>query len=178
MKSQYRIPLKYGVIGALLGILLIVALFYAGRHPLLIPAMLDFRIILFAIFIFFGLKEFRDYHNNNILNFWQGMVISFIIYMIIGVVVGLFIILFANIVPQFLTDYITGAVQGLELDKKQLVSEGDIRITPEEFDRQIMLLKEMKPSLLAVDYIIKSCFIGFFIAIILSVILRRTEKRF
>lgn len=178
MKPLYKIPLKYGLSGAVLAILVIVILFYAGRHPLLISPMLDFRIILFALFIFFGLREFRDYYNNNILNFWQGMVISFIIYVTIGIIAGLFIIIFAEVVPEFLQDYIKGAVQGLENDKSQLVAEGDIRITEEEYNRQIQLLKNMKPTLLAVDYVLKSCFIGFFIAIILSVILRRTEKRF
>ena len=140
--------------------------------------MFDFRIILFGLFIFFGLREFREYYNNNILNFWQGMVISIIIYFTIGVVVGLFIIAFSHMFPEFLSSYIQGAVHGLEMEKARLVTGGDIRITEEEFNKQIELLKNIKPELLGVDYIIKSSFIGFFIAIILSVILRRTEKRF
>lgn len=178
IKPIFKIPLKYGLIGSLFGVVLIVVLFYSNRHPLLIPPMFDFRIILFGLFIFFGLKEFREYHNGGILNFWQGMVISFIMYMIIGIVVGLFIISFSNLVPEFLEGYITGTIKGMELEKSRLLTEGKITISEEEYSRQMMLLKETSPALLAVDYIIKSCFIGFFLAIIISVILRRTEKRF
>ncbi|ELR68906.1 hypothetical protein C900_05599 [Fulvivirga imtechensis AK7] len=140
--------------------------------------MFDFRIVLFGLFIFFGLKEFRDYYNDSVLNFWQGMIISFIIYITIAILVAIFIIVFANFVPDFLQEYIAGTIKGLELEKDRLVTEGKINITGEEFDRQVTLLRQSTPSLLALDYIIKSCFIGFFVAIILSVILRRTEKRF
>lgn len=106
------------------------------------------------------------------------MIMSFIIYMVIGILVGLFIIAFAHFVPEFLDGYITGTRKGMELDKEQLVSGDNVNITEEEYNRQLALLKETSPALLAVDYIIKSCFIGFFLAIIISVILRRTEKRF
>lgn len=178
IRPLFRVPVKYGFFGALLGILVIVLLYATDKHPLLIPPMLDFRIILFGLFIFFGLKEFRDYHNENILNFWQGMIISFIIYMTIAFLVALFIVLFASLVPEFLEEYILGTIKGLELEKSRLVTEGTIKITEEEFQRQITLLRQSTPPLLALDYIIKSCFIGFPIAIILSVILRKTEKRF
>lgn len=178
IRPLFRVPLKYGFFGALLGMLVLVLLYYTGKHPLLIPPMFDFRIILFGLFIFFGLKEFRDYYNNNVLNFWQGMIISFIIYMTIAILVASFIVIFANVVPNFLQEYISGTVKGLELEKDRLVSEGTIKITEEEYQRQVTLLKQSTSSLLALDYIIKSCFIGFPLAIVLSVILRRTEKRF
>lgn len=171
-------PIKFGLIGSIFGMLLIVILFYSNRHPLLIPPMLDFRIVLFGFFIFFGIKEFRDYHNNGILNFWQGMVISFIIYMTIGIMVGLFIMIFAHLVPEFLNSYISGTIHAMEMEKTRLLTDETMKISEEEFNRQVTLLKQTRPILLTVDYIIKSCLIGFFIAIILSVFLRKTEKRF
>ena len=178
IKPIFRIPLKYGLIASVFGMLLIVVLFYLNRHPLLIPPMFDFRILLFGLFIYFGLKEFRDYHNDGILNFWQGIIMSFIIYMLVGILVGCFLMFFANLVPEFLDSYIAGAIEGMEMSKARLTAEGEITMSEAEFNNQLVLTKDTTPVMLTVDYIIKSSFIGFFIAIILSVVLRRTEQRF
>ena len=75
------VALKYMAFGSLLSILLILALFYAQRHPLLMPPILDFRILIFGVFIFFSLKEFRDYLNGGILYFWQGMSVGMLCYL-------------------------------------------------------------------------------------------------
>ncbi len=178
IKPIYSVPLKYGLIGAVLAIALIVILFYADRHPLLIPVFFDYRILLFAVFIFFALKEFKDYNNDGFLQFWQGMVMGIGIYVIIGFLVAIFVVGYASANPDFHQQYIEGTIRGLELDKEQLVTQGKITISEEEFQKQIDLLKASKPYVLGIDYFIKSCLIGFFLTIILSVILRKSESRF
>ncbi len=178
MKPIISIPLKYGLIGSVLAIILLSVLYYTGTHPLLIPTFFDYRIILFGLFIFFGIKEFKDYHNEGFLQFWQGMVIGIGIYVVIGLVVGLFLIAFAAIEPQFHEDYIAGTIRGLELNKDQLLNQGKITITEEQYNDQLEKLKNTPISYLGVDYFIKSGVLGFFLTIILSVILRKSEKRF
>lgn len=178
MKPVLSTPLKYGLIGSLLTIGVLVVLFFTGKHPLLIPIFFDARILIFGLFIFFGIKEFKDIHNNGILQFWQGMIIGIGIYVIIGLVTGLFIVIFSNIESSFFTEYIDGTVAGLELEKDQLVNQGKITISEEEFQHQVNLLKESSPFVLGFDYFFKSCLLGFFITILLAVILRKSEKRF
>src|SRR5258708_3429199 len=81
-----RVPLRYGLIGGVLGFVLLIILYYIDRHPFLIPVFFDFRVALFAVFLFFTLKELRDYFFGGLLFFWQGMIAS-----------GLFVIIFAII---------------------------------------------------------------------------------
>lgn len=178
MKPIIAVPVKYGLIGSLLAITLILVLYYSGTHPLLIPTFYDYRILLFGLFIFFGAKEFKDYYNSGFLQFWQGMIIGVIIYMIIGSVVALFLIAFSSIQPDFHQSYIDGTINGLELNKDQLLNQGPVTITEEEYNQQIEMLKETPLYYLGVDYFIKSSVLGFFITILLSVILRKSEKRF
>jgi uncharacterized membrane protein len=178
LKPIYSVPLKYGLIGSVCAMALILVLYYAGKHPLLIPIFYDFRIFLFGVFIFFALREFKEYYNNNILQFWQGMVMGIGIYVIIGLLVAMFIVTFSNIVPDFHDSYIQGTLKGLELDKEQLVNQGKITISEEEFQKQIEQLKASPAYVLGIDYFIKSCLLGFFLTIILAVILRKSENRF
>lgn len=178
MKPIVSIPLKYGLIGSLLAVVLLLVLFYTGTHPLLIPTFFDYRIVLFALFIFFGIKEFKDFYNNRFLQFWQGMVIGIGIYVVIGLVVGLFLVAFASVETNFYDEYIAGTISGLELNKEQLLNQGKVTITEEQYNDQLEKLKNTPVSYLGIDYFIKSGVLGFFLTIILSVVLRRSEKRF
>ena len=157
---------------------MIVALYYSGTHPLLIPIFFDYRIVLFTIFIFLGLKEFKDFFNGGFLQFWQGMIIGIGIYLIVGLLAGIFVSSFSSLNEEFHDEYITGTIKGLELDKEQLVNTGSITISEEEFQSQVNMLQESKPYVLGIDYFIKSSVLGFFLTILLSVILRKTERRF
>ena len=170
------VPLKYALVASLLAVILLIILFTTGRHPLLIPIFYDYRILLFAVFIFFTLKEFKDYHGQGILHFWQGLLAGIMFYLSLGLLVGIFINVYGHLQPDFLTGYIEGIIKGLELNREQLTSQHTITITPEELDRQISLMKATKPHQMALDYFIKSCLIGFFLSILLAVILRRTDR--
>ena len=68
-----KLSIQYGAVAGGLAAALLIASFYLGRHPLMISPYLDFRILLFGIFIFFSLKELRDYEQGGELYFWQGM---------------------------------------------------------------------------------------------------------
>lgn len=178
MKPLFSVPIKFGLIGSILAMIVIIALYYSGTHPLLIPIFFDYRIVLFVIFILLGLKEFKDYRNGGFLQFWQGMIIGIGIYLIIGLLVGVFVVVYSNIDVDFHSQYIEGTIKGLELDKEQLVNTGSITISEEEFQNQVEMLKNSKPYVLGIDYFIKSSVLGFFLTILLSVILRKTEPRF
>ena len=178
IKPIFRVPLKYGAAASVLAIVLMIVMYYSGKHPMLIPAFYDYRIFLFGIIIFFSVKEYREYFNGGKLHFWEGLVNGIITYIIVALIAGAFIWVFSLIEPDFLQGYINGALQGLELDKEQLTGEGPITITEEEFQRQVSNLKNIRPSVLPLDYIIKSMVIGFPITLIMAVLLRKTEDRF
>ncbi|MEM6525666.1 MAG: DUF4199 domain-containing protein [Bacteroidota bacterium] len=177
IKPLFRVAFKYAITASVLAIALILILFYSGKHPLLIPIAYDFRILLFGVFIYFSIREFKAYHNSGELHFWQGLLIGIFFYLLVGAVVGCVIGLFANVEPDFLSEYIQSNVQGLEMNKAELTAEGPVTLSEAEFDHQLELTKATGPVTLAVDYFIKSCVLGFFISILLGVILRKTESR-
>ena len=166
------VALKYMAFGSLLSILLILALFYAQRHPLLMPPILDFRILIFGVFIFFSLKEFRDYLNGGILYFWQGMSVGMLCYLGMALLGSLFILIFGWIEPGFLDSYIIIATSQLESNKEQFLEA----IGKEAYNTALAELPLTTVTDLAVDYFLKSIPVGLFLTIIIAVILRRQPK--
>lgn len=169
MKALAKISLRYGALAGAVGAGLMIGLYYLGRHPFLIPVFIDFRIILLGLFIFFTLREVRDYHQDGILFFWQGLIASFLLTLCYAFISSLGLWLFMQITPAFLSDYVSLSIQQL----KSLPPEVIARIGQDVYDRNIELL----PSTRAVDlcflYFLQSLMISLFISIILSVILRR-----
>ncbi len=178
IKPIFRVPLKYGAAASVLAVILMIVMYFSGRHPMLIPVFYDYRIFLFGVIIFFSVKEYREYYNGGRLHFWEGIVNGIITYIIVALIAGAFIWVFSLVVPDFLNSYINGTIKGLELEKEQLISGGPITITEEEFQQQVDNLKNIRPSVLTLDYIIKSMVIGFPITLIIAVFMRKTEDRF
>lgn len=177
IKPLLSVALKYALVGSVLGIVLILILYYTGRHPLLIPIAYDYRILLFGVFIYFSLREIKVYHFQGQLHFWQGLLTGVFFYLALGSLVGIFISIFGSFEASFLDEYIQANVQGLEMNKDRLTAEGAVTMSEAEFEKQLELTKSTSPVTLGFDYFIKSCIIGFFISILLSVILRKTELR-
>ena len=172
MKSLVKVSLKYGLVAGALGSLILAGLYYMDRHPLVIPVYLDFRIILFAVFIFFTLREIRDYHQAGVLYFWQGIFSSFLFTVFFSVVSSLFLVVFIRVVPAFLDSYIQLSMQQLESLPDAVVE----KIGKEVYNRNVALLPGTKSADLAFLFFWQSFMISLFISIILSVILRRQPK--
>lgn len=167
------IALRNGSIAGILAGVLLIILYFIGSHPLLILPYADFRILLFGIFIFFTLKEFRDNHQEGILSFVQGMLASFIFVTIAATIGAMVVFIFSKLYPQFVSDFIK---QGLESAKafstNATLSEAE--------KNQITVMMEGLPTTngksLAGQHFVQSLMIGFFVSIILSVILRKQPK--
>lgn len=171
--SLTKVSVRYGLLSGLLGSLLSIALFYMGHHPLLAPPFLDFRILLFAIVIFFALKEFRDFHNKGILYFWQGMMGGLSITLGFAPIASGLLYLFAQWNATFVEQYIN-----LSLEQIKNFSPEDIeRIGKTTFDQSLEALKQADAYFLASRYLVQSFVLSFFITIIISVILRNQPKQ-
>lgn len=167
------ISLRNGLIAGVLAGALLIVLYFIGSHPMLILPYADFRILLFGIFIFFTLKEFRNNHQDGVLYFGQGMVSSLIFVTVAATLGAMVVLVFSRIYPQFVSDFIK---QGLESAKafaaNASLSEGE--------KSRITVMMEALPATngksLAGQHFVQSLMIGFFISIILSVILRKQPK--
>lgn len=167
-----RVALRYGIIGGLLGFTANVILYYIGRHPSFVFPLFDLRVGVFGVFMFFILKELRDYHFGGLLFFWQGLAACGIFLITFAVLASLLMWIFAINVPGFVTEYIELATNQLKSYPKETVDQ----IGKETFDRQLGLLSGTTAGSLVSTYFVQCFGIGLFISIIISVILRRQPQ--
>jgi len=172
MSNLVKVQIKYGAMAGVLNAALLIILYFLGRHPFLISPLLDFRILLFTIFIFFGLKEFRDYDQNGILYLWQAMLGALLLVLVTSVIAAVILQLFGSLNEAFVPSYIKLMTEYLKTFPKADID----KIGKEVFERNLAVLPSTTMSSLTITYFAQGIGIGFFISIILSVILRRQQK--
>lgn len=167
-----KVPLRYGLIASLIAFASVIVLFYAGKHPFLIPMYADFRIFLFGLFIFFSLKEFRDQHQQGTLYFFQGMVASYVFLLSFALLSALFIWLFAVTNSGFITEFVS-----LFIEQARTIPTEDIeRLGKDNFERNLEEVSHTNAFGMSKLYFRQSLLIGFFISIIVTIILRKQPK--
>ncbi len=165
-----RIAGRYGLLGAIVLFITLTGLFYLGQHPLLIPFLFDLRIFLFALFLVFAIKGFRDKSNGE-LHFWQGLSIGIVCYVMIAFITSLLLWIWGGIIdPSFVSEYIS-------LKTDELISNMEIwteMVGKDTFNSQLNRLPNNTSLDLAFDYFLKSMPIGFILTLIISILLRKT----
>ncbi len=141
-----------------------------GKNPLIDIKFFDF--IILPIFLFFAMKDFRDYRNNGILHFWQGMTIGVLSYLTLAVFSAIFIVLFLNFIDVELVDlYITDRIEIIDLKKEEMINQ----MGEETYNRSRIDVLNTSSSILSLDDFLKKCLIGLTLTIPIAVILRRRE---
>ena len=167
-----RVPIRYGLIAAAFGFGLMMLLYYMNRHPILIPLIFDFRILLFSILIIFSLKEVRDYYQDGILFFWQGMIGSFIFTLTFALLCSSLIFAYTRWNPEFVTSFIQqGLQQARDIPKANIDQLGK-----DKYQELLASIPKTNGYLLARQYFFQSFIISLFLSIIISVVLRRQPK--
>lgn len=172
LRSLALISVRWGVIASILAVSLLIAMYYLGRHPFMVAPFMDFRIMLYGIFIFFSLREFRDYRQDGVLYFWQGMAGSFFMVFTAGILSALFFWIFGNLETDFVPSYVRQMTEYL----KNFNEEDIQRIGKEVYESNLKRLTSTNMAQLASTYFAQSFVIGLFVSIILSVILRKQPK--
>ena len=172
IKTLLRISARYGTVGGILAFVLLLIMFYLGRHPLITSPFLDFRVLLFGIFIFFTLKEFRDYEQEGVLYFPQAMIGGLTVIIVMTTVTSILLQIFGSIEKDFVTTYIDQVTAYV----RSFSQEDIARVGKEIYERNLAALPSTNISKLTVTYFVHGMVIGFFVNVILSVILRRQPK--
>jgi hypothetical protein len=172
LNKLMRISTRYGLIGGGIAFVLVVIMFYLGKHPLVVSPYLDFRVLLFGIFVFFALKEFRDYDQDGVLYFAQAMLGGFMVVFIVTVVATILIWIFGSIEGDFVKLYVDQETAFLKS-----FDQADIdRLGKVDFERNLAALPSTNILLLALTYFRNGLVLGFFVNIIMAVIVRRQPK--
>ena len=167
-----KVNARYGAIAGALCIVFIVSSFYMGKHPFLISPFTDFRVFLFAVLLFFSLKEMRDYYLGGSMFFWQGTAGSLFFLASCSAVSAAGIFVFGAVKPQFLSSYVEQFTEQI----RNLSTEGTEQIGKEVLEQSLRDLPSTTIGGLAGTYVWQSFVIGFFISVIISVILRQQPK--
>lgn len=166
------VMLRFGLIAGALITLLMIGFFYLGQHPLLVSPYLDFRILLFGVFIYFGVREFREVHHNGLLYFWQGMIGSYLLVFISMLVASAGVLIFSQAEPRFVSSFVETYTTYL----KSFAPEDIERIGKQAYEGKLASVSLMNGMQLAQSYFIQGIVIGLFVGVILSAILRKQPK--
>lgn len=172
IKRLLLISARYGAAAGILAFVLLVGMYYLGRHPLLTSPFLDFRILLFGIFIFFTLKEFRDYEQEGVLYFSQAMIGGLVVVAVSSTITSILLWAFGIWEQDFVSAYIAQVKAYLEGFSKEDID----RIGKDLYERNLRVLPATNIENLAITYFVHGLLIGFFVNIVLSVISRREPK--
>jgi len=172
MQPILKVSFRYGLLAGIIGSALLIGLYYLGRHPFLIPVYIDFRIILFGVFIFFTLREIRDYYQGGILYFWQGVIASFLFTVFYAIISTVALVVFIHSVPEFLADYVNLSIQQLRSLPPEVIES----VGKDVYETNLKLLPGTTAADLGLLYLIQCFLFSLFLSIILSVILRRHAK--
>lgn len=166
-----RIPLKYGIVAGLLcSATWVVLAFFVDKDVVTKSFIYNINVFLFlGLFIFFALKEFKDYYNEKILHFWQGMTIGFIIYVTTAVISASTISVSLLIKPDYLQNYIDERVELVQAQKQQITETIDEQAYVETLEQ----VKGTTAADLVWDDFLKKSLLGLFLTIILSIVMRK-----
>lgn len=163
-------PLRFGAVGGALIILLFLGIYFFYANPLIVFRKFDFGFLLLPVFIFFSIREFRDYKNAGELRFWQGMTVGFLTYMVVAFCSAFFIWVFVSFFdPQLLVGYIADRTQLIEGMKDEMIAQLGESVYEQAYNE----VQHVAVWEVALDDFLKKIFIGLFLTIIISVLLRK-----
>ncbi|SMD33242.1 Protein of unknown function [Reichenbachiella faecimaris] len=172
MKPLFKVPFKFGLIGAAINIAMFFVLHWTGSNPLMEMRVFDFFII--PVFIFFGIKEFRDTFNQGLMEFWQGMTVGFFIYGSIALLYAVFLWMALQLADvEMLQSYITESLNVIKENKDILTEE----MGADNYQSSYNEVSKTTALDIATDSLVKKAGIGFLLTSLLSTILKKQPKK-
>jgi len=162
------IPAKFGAFGAIMVIIMFFVFYFSGSNPLMEMGMFDFFII--PIFLFFGIKEFKDTYNNRLLEFWQGMTAGFVVYFTLACLTSVFIFSFLSLSdPEIMENYTADRLSILEEKKEAIIKEmGESTFIESQEEVRNLTIGD-----LTFDNFLKKTFVGLLLTIMIAVIMKK-----
>jgi hypothetical protein len=160
---------KFGVAGGLLCGLAFWVLYLAGLEP--VSFTLIFGYIITPIFVFLGIKNFRDNYNNQELFFGQGMTVGFFIYSILAAISAILVFVFLQISPELLINFREANLQLLTEKREDLIEQLNLAAYEETYAS----ISTMTAYNVAMNDFLRKIIPGLFYTIIISIILKQSK---
>ena len=125
-------------------------------------------IILSLLFVFLGIKHYRDQENNGLISFGKGLVIGLLISVIASLAFGLIDLIYVRFInPEFVTEYYNEMVEQVRATVP--AEEVEAKIEEMEAQREMFSSPAMSFMLMFLTVFV----IGFIVSIISALILQR-----
>lgn len=169
---MYQTAIKYAITcGIFLSVLFHMAFYYMA-NPYIDINHLFFDFLIFCLFLFFALKEYKKYKNEGILHFWQAMTISFYVYVQASLLFAVYLIIYHYLNPGLLESYKAEAMVFLTERSEMYID----RFGEAQLEQQKEAIAQTTAQSLIIQAFIKKIGIGLFSAPIISILLRKKPK--
>ncbi|MEX2591489.1 MAG: DUF4199 domain-containing protein [Anditalea sp.] len=170
MNKYFKAAYLFGLLGgAFCGIAFLV-IYFLDKDPISFTEIFGYAII--PVFVFLGIKNFKDRMNEREMSFGQAMTVGFFVYSILALISAMVIFVFLNVAPEIFDGYRTSNLDLLVEKKEVLIAQLD----QESYDRTHENISNMTIFDVAVNDFLRKVFPGLFFTIIISIILKRTKN--
>ncbi|MFT4738525.1 MAG: hypothetical protein ACJAZM_002801 [Cyclobacteriaceae bacterium] len=166
---MWKVSLKYAVTAGIVEAILFNVGRWMGIHPMIEISHLFFDVVILTIFISLAAYEFRKYHNNGILHFWQGVSIGFLIVFPATIIFMLLIVIQFTGNDVLLDEY-------KQLAMQLLGDRSDIYLAqfgPEQYASQQNAIQNISYYQLFSSSFGKKLLAGLFVTPAISIVLRK-----
>ncbi len=170
MSKYLKTAYQFGALGGTLSIISFFVLSKVYTDPTNLN--LIFGYVITPIALFLAIKFFKEYGNNGLLSFAEGMTVGFVAYSLISVIstFGIWIIL--QMSPELFTTIQETKWAVSEQNSETIINQ----VGEESFRMTQMSLKEMTTWDIALNDGIWKIISGLFFSIIISIILRKNSN--
>jgi hypothetical protein len=168
MNRYLSASLPFGLAGGILLAVGFTLLYALGAEP--VGMVLIFGYVIVPLFVFAGIKQFRDKHNGGQLFFSQGMSVGFFVYTLMALISATFIGLFIVMQPEVFEVFKASNIALLEAKRELLIGQ----LGEKSFEDTFSSIQAMSVSDVVINDFLRKIIPGLFFTIIISIILKRT----
>lgn len=165
---MFATGLKYGLAAGAIAVVLFLVLWGLEEQPL--DSLRFFDFILIPLFLYFTLKELRDYRMGGRLLYWQGMTAGLVCYLTLAVISALFILIFISYADTaLLVAHKQENLKVLEEDPQKWIEQ----VGKQAYEQALLEVKQLTAQDLAIDDFLKKALIGLFFTGIITLFFKK-----
>ena len=168
MNRYFYAAYPFGITAGILCIAGFLLMIFLQIEP--ISTVLIFGYIITPIFVFLGIKQFRDRFNRGELFFGHGMTVGFFVYVLMAVISATFIGLFMAFEPEVFETFKNMNINLLE-EKREILVE---QLNQQAYDETYENIQQMNTWDVVMNDFLRKVIPGLFFTILISIILKRT----
>jgi hypothetical protein len=159
----------FGIIGGAFCGLAFVVFYFVGAEPISFTEI--FGYIIIPIFVFLGIKNFKDNMNDKVLSFGQGMTVGFFIYSLLALISAVVIFIMLHVDPAVFNEYKEATMSLLEERKEEIMQQ----LGSESYEATLKSMSGMTIFDVVLNDFLRKLIPGLFFTIILSIILKNSK---